>query len=613
MPNLTMPQSIDTTQLSDLARHYYAFMQRQFPASDESVLLAGALVVQAGQEGHTCLDLRKMGAGRAGEEDTPGSLALPEASDWETALINSEAIGRPGSFKPFILDEGRLYLQRYWQYEESLAAELRQRAAGLAPGVDLDRLSQILNLLFPVPEAETEDWQRTAAAVAALKRLCIISGGPGTGKTHTVARIIVLLQMLAAPNSLNIVLAAPTGKAASRLAEAIEEAGPGLTAQTGPLMELPTTAYTVHRLLKVIPHSPYFRHNSDNKLNLDVLIVDEVSMIDLALMAKLLAAVPKGGRVILLGDKDQLASVEAGRVMADLCGGSRTNHFSQAFVESLNQAGAIASPTARTDSEAQGINDCLVSLTKSYRFAKAGGIAELAAAIMAGRPEQAARCFEIATEVKMCAAVRPGLINGNAERLLARRICQGYRPLFAGNDPALAFAAFENFQVLCVHRDDLVGDRRMNGWIAEVLGNEGLIASKGEWYQGRPVIVTGNHYGLGLFNGDIGITLSDAQGRLRVYFRQGNKFRAISCARMPAHETAFVITVHKSQGSEFSEVILLLPDRESPILNRELLYTAVTRARQFFELWGAYEIFAQGVQKRAERGTGLAMKLRRQT
>jgi exodeoxyribonuclease V alpha subunit len=595
--------------ITALARHYYDFMRRFAPQAPETVWLTASLAVQVSQEGHSCLDLRNIcgqDINTHDEEAEPGVSAdrirLPDLEKLVEQLLASGVVGEAAtsyaSDCPFVLNNYLLYLRRNWQYENSLAFDLNDHCWDWQ-NADFDKLSAGLTQLFPPINKNTIDWQRVAAAVCALKGLCVISGGPGTGKTFTVARIISLLQMLAAPASLRIALTAPTGKAASRLAESISRAVSSLNLSPA---VIPQEAGTIHRLLGSRGKSPYFRHNRHNKLNIDVLIVDEVSMVDLALMAKLLAAVPVGARIILLGDKDQLASVESGRVMGDICGEVRANNFSASFAEQLRRVGGIGDPPAVSDTRSEdlaAIDDSVVFLTKSYRFGIESGIGELAAATIAGQTDRAIACFSSYQDLTLFPT----------RKEFHGRILQGYGPLFNCQNPAAAFDAFSKFQILCVLREGESGIRYINQYIADVMRQEGLIHGVEKWYRGRPIMITGNNYGLGLFNGDIGITMPDDKGQLRVFFKSGDKLRGISCARIPAHETAFAITVHKSQGSEFSEVLLMLPTRQSPVLSRELLYTAVTRAKSSFELWGDEEIFKQAMARRVGRTTGLRERL----
>ena len=593
-----------------LSRHYYRLFSRLAPEDGELIWISGALAVQSVLDGHSCLSLSHyaerplLAAAGEGQDESPG-YRLPGAGNWQAALMASRLVGPPEGETALVLDQGRLYLRRYFDYEARLAGEIRRRAA--LAGHPPERVTGPLAELFPAPGDET-DWQMVAAAIAAMKRLCLISGGPGTGKTHTVIRIIKLLRRLAGEERPRIALAAPTGKAASRLQEAMRLSGAeeGLTAQT------------IHRLLGTIRHSPYFRHHREHRLPLDVLIVDEVSMVDLALMTKLVEAMPDEGRLILLGDQDQLSSVEAGRVLADLCG--EDQGYSPEFAAQLEIAtgawvpGSGLGTQAHQDNrrERNPLGDCLARLRKSYRFESGGGIGRLAAAVLAGDAELATNCLAAGGETGISPPAAVGWGRRTDEERLAARLIKAYAPLLAAQKPETALQALGTFQVLCSHRQGPCGTLTVNRWLTETLARRGLIRLTGdsEWHPGRPVIVTGNHYDLRLFNGDLGVALADDAGELKVYFPSpGGGLRAISPGRMPAHETAFALTVHKSQGSEFDEVLLLLPEQPSPLVSRELIYTAITRARRRFELWGGAETVVCGVRARSERHTGLSARL----
>ena len=575
-------------------RHFARFLMRLAGSGDPALGLAAALVSCQTGRGHVCLDL----AGIAGR---PVAAALPEGGpegvcpewpDWERALRGSGVVAAPGGFAPLVLAGSRLYLHRYWEYEQQVAAALLARAKDVPPAPDRARLLAGLDRLFPGPRAAA-DRQRAAAAVSALRRLCIISGGPGTGKTHTVVRIMALLQELAG-STLRIGLAAPTGKAAARLQEAVRRAGAGLALPPDLAAALPAEAATIHRLLGVRRDSHRFRRHRGNPLPLDLLVVDEASMVDLALMAKLLDALPPGARLVLLGDKDQLASVEAGAVLGDICG-DRAETGLPGPLAGLGFEGVAG------DGQGGALADCLVLLIESRRFGPASGIGRLARAVNAGDGDEALACLGDESLPDLHWEPEGG------EELLAARTVAGFRPYLEAPTPEAAFAAFDSFRLLTGLRQGPAGVEGLNAWVERQLARAGLIAPReGRWYPGRPVMVTRNHYGLGLYNGDIGLTLPDGGGRLRVHFPAADgTLRSIATARMPEHETAYALTVHKSQGSEFDQVLLLLPDQPSPVLSRESLYTAVTRARSRFELWGAEEVFRTGVSRRTSRSSGL--------
>lgn len=582
------------------------------PESGEVVWGSGALAVQAVLDGHSCLVLERI-AGKnpfvvgLEAEAADGDCRMPQLDAWQGMLMSCSFVGGPDSeTTPLVLDSGQLYLRRYFDYECRLAAEIRRRAAltGYAPS----QVAAVLAQLFPESKLET-DWQKVAVATAAMRRLCLITGGPGTGKTHTVVRVVALLQRLAGAEPLRIGLAAPTGKAASRLQEALTTAEAALAkCWEGASLSGSIKAQTIHRLLGYVRNSPYFRHNKNLRLPLDVLIVDEVSMVDLALMTKLIEAMPDDGCLVLLGDKDQLSSVEAGRVLADLCAGE--DGYSLAFAKELIEIGA-ASAGLKVVADAKPIDDCRVILRKSYRFETESGIGALAAAVLAGDGDQAMSCLDAGNGVRLCvpSVVGSGGVRGDHE--FFQQLCKGYGAFLKESEPSLALAAFRRFQVLCSHRHGVNGSLEINSWFEIVLESKGLISrsSGALWYPGRPVMVTGNHYTLQLFNGDLGVVLPDEKGELRVFFEIKDGIRSIAPGRMPPHETAFALTVHKSQGSEFDQVLLVLPDVSSRLLTRELIYTAITRAKKDFEVWGRDEILVEGISAMTLRDTGLNERL----
>ena len=578
---------------SPLSRQLVACLRRFDPGMGEAVAYAARLVSEAVVDGHVCIDLRHY-AGRCTETDT----RLPELSAWTETLERSPVVGRPGEFTPLILDDCRLYLARYWLYEKDLAEDLLARA-GEVDEVDRERLRADLDRLF-AHNAEQPDWQRSAAATAVLRRLCVISGGPGTGKTSTVVRILAGLQSQA-EGRLRIALAAPTGKAAARMQESIRAQKANLSFPQAVLDAIPESASTLHRLLGSRPDSVYFRHDHDNPLAVDVVVVDEASMIDLALMAKLLQAVPAHARLILLGDKDQLCAVEAGAVFGDLCAG---RGYSPSFRERLRQVAGV--DVEEGVEGASRLSDSITFLTRSHRFGGDSGIGELAQLTNRGEAVGAA---ELLRSGRFSDIVwRPETVA--AGELLARTE-EGYRAYFAAVEAGLpdgeVLAAFHRFRVLTAHREGTAGATMFNRLFDERLRERMRIAA--HWYPGRPVMITRNDYGLKLFNGDVGICLPKA-GELRVCFEDADgRIRSLAPGRLPEHETAYAMTVHKSQGSEFDEVVFLLPEPESPILNRPLIYTAITRAKRRVEIWGGEQSLATGIGKLPERTSGLRERL----
>jgi exodeoxyribonuclease V alpha subunit len=603
------PDEVDAAGLDmHLARLLTRLDGREHPLHALSVRLICRLTSQ----GHICANLAELAEKPLGEAAEHGRTIAPAFADWCEALRRSPAVGRPGDYAPLILDEaGRLYLYRYWAYERHLAEDLRRRVDDEPSGLDLPRLRQGLDRLFPPMEDVRTDWQRIAAATALLKCFCVISGGPGTGKTTTVIRILALLVEQAAGQRLHVALTAPTGKAAARMQEAIRQARDHLPVISAIREAIPGEATTIHRLLGVRSGSVRFRHDRDNPLPVDLVVVDEASMVDLALMAKLVQALPAKARLILLGDKDQLASVEAGAVLGDICGDSPG--FSAAFRERLIQVagqdpGGLAGPTSPQTARPDGgpaIRDAIVELQRSYRFGEQSGIGRLARHVNRGEGREALALLERGD----CEDViwRPL----ESERHIASRLADVADRLgacFAVNRPDGALMSLDRYRLLSAHRAGPFGVETLNQRIEERLEARGLIRSRSPWYHGRPVLITANDYGLRLFNGDLGITLSDpaSEGRLRVFFRtvEGG-IRRLPPARLPEHETAYATTIHKSQGSEAESVLLVLPDELSPVMTRELIYTGITRARSRVEIWGTASVFEAAVSCRLQRSSGL--------
>jgi exodeoxyribonuclease V alpha subunit len=588
--------------------HLAGLLTRLNGDADPLLGLAARLVCGATSQGHICVSLADAAAGPMGPAGEGGVDSAPPLSVWCEALRRHPVVGRPGGDAPLILDEaGRLYLHRYWAYEHELALDLQARVADDPADVDPRRLRAGLDRLFP-PAAAAADPQRVAAAVAALKRFTVISGGPGTGKTTTVVRILaLLLEQAAAP--LRIALAAPTGKAAARMQEAIRASRETLPVDPRVRDAIPVEATTIHRLLGVRPGSVTFRHDRDDPLPVDVLVVDEASMVDLALMAKLVRAVPRAARLILLGDKDQLASVEAGAVLGDICGDSPgfSLGFRRRVMEATGHEPTVSGDAAPHDGPAAGppIRDAVVQLTRSYRFGRDSGIGRLARLVNQGDGPAASdllaggTCADLAWRPLESPRDLPPCLTEIAARLGA---------YLAAGTPEASLAALDRARVLSAHRTGPYGVDALNEHIAACLESRGAMHPRGPWYHGRPVLVTANDYTLQLFNGDLGITLRDAaaDGKLRVFFRAADgRARRLPPARLPEHETAFAATVHKSQGSEAEEVVLILPSQASPVMTRELIYTAVTRARARVEIWGTRPVFETAVGRRLARSSGL--------
>ena len=596
-------------EVDDLDRHFALLLARLDGGHSPLVALAAAEASRATGEGHVCTDLERL-----------ASLALDEsgtglaAEAWRETLWSSGVVGGPGDFTPLVLDAaGRLYLWRYHDHEQRIARALAARATA-TPEVDETLLADGLRRLFPDRAPESPDRQRLAAATAVLRRLAVISGGPGTGKTTTVTRLLALLveQALATedPRPPRIALAAPTGKAAARLQDAIRAAREKLSVSDAVRDAIPAEAATLHRLLGVIPGTSRFRHDAANPLPVDAVVVDEASMVDLALMARLVDALPPQARLVLLGDRDQLASVEAGAVLGELCAGAGA--CTEAFAARLRVIAGEALPSV-PDDEAAPLADCVVLLEHSYRFGATSGIGRVARAVRAGDAEEA---LAVLTEAASDDAVLHVPAAAGAVPLLQAEALSALDPYLAlagtrpPADPATLIDAFARGRTLVAHREGAAGVAGANAAIENALLADGRVLPRGAWYPGRPVMVTRNDYGLRLFNGDTGITVATDQG-LRVCFESDDAAtpRAVSPGRLPEHATVWAMTVHKSQGSEFDTVVLALPETVTPVLSRELVYTALTRARERVVVLGRAEVLAGAVGARVARRSGLGEAL----
>ena len=710
--NLPAPADFSLALAEGFARRI-GTLARRGGASAEVVKWAarGAFAAsRATAEGHVCVPLAVL-ARRFEASSTEVRAALFASG------MASDGSQSAAALRPLVIDgQGRLYLARYYDYERRLARSLAAHAEGgegrvadararepdtdsaalddaTASGPDVDANVRTLHAsllrYFGPPKDDEVDWQRVAAVMALSGQLTIVSGGPGTGKTTTVVGVLACL--LDARTDLRIALAAPTGKAAQRMQEALlaraGELPPELAAR------LPQTSYTLHRLLGSGP-SGRFRHHRDNPLPYDVVVIDEASMIDVAMAAHLLDAIAPQTRLVMLGDKDQLAAVEAGAVFAELSarpvftrGGlqriaealgieearlaralpgvsrdfdaapadsfawldapddfdappddlfapaAEPNAFDQqpafdlfASIEPVGggraspPSASVSYPVEPTSNAQSPLADCVVWLERNYRFGLESAIGRLSLAIRSGSAGAALEVLRIDPTEACAAALHQDTHATLAERTVAR-LAAGFAPyadalastLAADTpDPLPLFDALNRFRILCATRSGPRGVDQVNAAMAaQVRRAAGVTLAVGaQWFAGRPVMVTRNDYALGLFNGDIGIALPGAGGALRVFFRTGDGgLRAVSPAALPPHDTAFALTVHKSQGSEFEHAVLMLPSVFSRVLSRELVYTAITRARERVEVIGARAVLAQAIATPTQRDSGLAARI----
>ncbi|MCS6236448.1 exodeoxyribonuclease V subunit alpha [Shewanella baltica] len=701
--------------LTPLDRHFALEMSHLHPSDSQQPLfiLLCALLSQQLSSQHSCLVLAHIvPLNPMAEQNSHCKISLSLEALTET-LQSFDAVGQAGSNKPLILDNGRLYLQRYHQFETSVAASLIRLSTSVSEHLTEDtshqeqtqtaKLRSLLDQLFPAnvsdPHSLTRnalttnvltnsegtqnaapiDWQKVATATALGKKLAVITGGPGTGKTTTVTKLLLLLQM---ESQQEIRLVAPTGKAAARLSESIKASKARLAKELSAhadvidearnrnnqdfltaLGRIPEEASTLHRLLGVIPNSPHFRHHQGNPLRLDLLIVDEASMVDLPMMYKLLSALPEHASLILLGDQDQLASVEAGAVLADICAGLKMsvvpNNFAQNNLASNSpalwqmryskeQAERLSALTGFEltpyISDAPKLGDSLCMLMHSHRFKGDAGIGLLASAVNRADLQGILQVWQqglaelnwlehsMVVSQTQAKVSEPG--NNVGLNLLLEQACQQYGVYLSalnsdasnndasnsdlGTRPSTAdiIESFNQYRILCAMRSGDYGVEGINQYVTQALANAKLIKPLQEFYLGRPIIIQSNDYNLGLFNGDIGLILQDEDKpeRLMAHFiKADGSLLKVLPARLPSHETCYAMTVHKSQGSEFSRVALVLPPSPSlaqwQLLTKELVYTAITRAKVHFTCLGTQHVFERASSQATQRASGLADRL----
>jgi exodeoxyribonuclease V alpha subunit len=630
------------------------------PARECLTMLAAYVSAQSGDQ-HSCIDLHRLG------QPFLGIYRFPKLSTMLSYMQNTHTFARltatvvnldEQTAKPIILQNGKLYLQRYWQYESQLAAIIREKSAKT---LDLDIIAAqtLLSDLFDekhetdnTEQEQTLDWQKIAVCIAASQTLSFITGGPGTGKTTTVTKLLALLQGLALNKSkakkgtasnkkiLNIQLVAPTGKAAARLTESISAAKQKLP--TDLQANLPEQCQTIHRLLGAKPQSPYFKADANHPLHLDVLVLDEASMVDLPLMAKLFAALPKDAQIILLGDQDQLASVETGSVLSDICAASHfegvnldntlmaySDTMQQHLTKLMSVPTLISQDIVATKTTPQNviqgsvIRDNVVRLVKSHRFGENSGIGQLAKQVKAG---QVAPCLSLLKDEQFTdinwyqpTQTTPQTVANEILQTLTTKlmpIYKQYTQAIQQGDLRQAFKYLHQQQVLCAQKSGYWGVTQLNALIEGELHKQGLIDNSKDFYVGRPVMLSKNDHQLKLFNGDVGIVMPDPNNATltKVWFvTPEGDLRGLLPSRLPSLETLYAMTIHKSQGSEFESVYLCLPpitaNNKGRGLNRELIYTGLTRAKKYFMLFAEAKALSVSLGQQCVRGSGLAGRL----
>ncbi len=564
--------------------HYFGeFINSQTSSPNQSVYCAAALASNLLREGHIWCNLAEFAEGVYIPADRPDTVAqFPELKQWLDDLLRAEVTGCSGEFKPLILENESVCLYRYWDYERQAAEMIKKITAyehERFTESEIQRCIQSIN-----GESQLDQLQYNAIMTAVHNSFTIITGGPGTGKTTTVARIVAVLKRLYTHRPFRIALAAPTGKAAMRLGESLQHALCSLTLTNADKDHFPIETQTIHRLLGTMPGSIYFRHNRHAPLPFDLVIIDEASMVDISLMAKLLEAIPPGCRLILLGDKDQLASVEAGSVLADIC--------------------KIADQTIPPDSskipDIKGRSPIsLVMLTKSFRFKKDSGIGQLAESINSGLAESALsllssndQCrFTVIADIK------------SLHRVLITQTKQWLDQLTGVKEPEKALELINEFRILTTLRHGMWGAKSINNIVKETCRSAGYWSE--QLFDGMPIMVTRNDYRNDLFNGDTGVIFRQATHFYAFFKDRTDSVRSIPLRSLSSWEPSFAITVHKSQGSEFAQTLFILPPIDTPLLSRELIYTAVTRSRTSVSILGSEAVLKAGIARTTRRSSGL--------
>ncbi len=631
---ITVERLIEAGVLAPIHQGFADAIRRLDTNGDPLVVLAAALASEQLGRGHVCLDLDAIRHVPFVVDDEEGVPVLqmewPSVNTWINSLTASPLVevrgvsdSADGLNRPLVLDRqhGRVYLARYWFCQQRLATRIAHRLSAEPEPVDEDQIGDGIRRLFPDQHAEGSRDQCMAVARAVDRRFSVITGGPGTGKTTTVARLLALrlLQQLARDTrsrepsgsrqlllplsadddpetdserslGLKVLLMAPTGKAAQRLHDSLQRAAGNLDVDDRIKNALQSCSTgTIHRMLGWTAAPPEkggpFQHNADYPLDADVVLVDEASMVDIALMWRLFEAVRPEAQIILLGDRDQLASVEAGGVLSDLCGDVTEESFPVARCEQLRKRTGIELVPSTADSDR--LQESILTLRFSHRFEAGSPLGRLAAAIRAGDADGVIGLLQSSRQSDESVVWIDNSQGASVVSDIVRRACDSYRPMLESlngpmGSPGDVLAMLSRTRVLCAHREGRWGETTFNRAIVERLARDGLIKPVAGAWPGRAVMVTRNDYQLNLFNGDAGVVVSTADDGLSVLFAdpsQPNGYRSIPAALIVDLVDCFAMTIHKSQGSEFHRVLVVLPDHDSPVVSRELLYTAATRVR----------------------------------
>jgi exodeoxyribonuclease V alpha subunit len=584
--------------------------------NDETVILALALTVRASRHGSVVVNLATVAQSVSRDDETARSdsadLPWPELDSWSAACLASPLVN--ASESPLRQRDTRLWLTRYDAEEQDVADGLRARAETLPDDLDLTRVRAGLDRLFP--SSDDAD-QRLAAAICSLPRLSVLTGGPGTGKTTTVSRLLALLREQ--HPHWRIALAAPTGKAAARLGETVARSLATLP-EDDRLRLAGVESVTLHRLLGWHPGPPAgFRYGRANRLPFDVVVVDEASMVSLTTMSRLLDALRPTTRLVLLGDPDQLSSIEAGAVLADIVGADASATRTVPFLDALS----VIAPEHRlrgAEVTALGrVRDGIAELTTNHRFGTSSAISLLASAIRSGRADDVIQILRAGDssvewiEIADTAPIAPHTIGIVQDEIEAW--ARALQTAASRDDHEAALEALDDHRLLCAHRRGPRGVQRWDAlarrWAAasapvSALRNADL------YFQGEPLVVTANNYELGIFNGDTGVVTGrrDAAGHPeQAWFSRAGEPLTVPLARLGSVQPAYAMTVHRTQGSQFKRVTLILPTATSPLATREALYTAVTRAATHVRVIGSLDSIRTAVITPISRATGLRDRL----
>ncbi|MTI88058.1 MAG: exodeoxyribonuclease V subunit alpha [Balneolaceae bacterium] len=579
--------------ISEVEIEYGRFLYSLEGELDPVVLVAGIATLNAQLNGHICLDVaRSFEKGLLASTALHDDCGIPQNVDEIIArLAESKLVGEAGDTKPLILEQGRLYLQKLWRYEYELAQWLNAKSRVIHSISDAEK-AIIQSFLENKTLFDPINWQSVALTLSFMRDLLFISGGPGTGKTHAVLNIITALKTAKGGEDYRIAMAAPTGKASRRLSDSIQKGKNPITSQ----VDIPEEAVTVHKLLGSDYQGSTFKYGEHNKLPYDLIIVDEASMLDIHMWMRLVRAIAESAKLVILGDKDQLASVEAGSILGDVCMGE--NSFSVEAARCLLEVLGMEAPV---NENLPVINDNMVFLTKSYRFDHTSGIKRLAKAI---NGSNAAGAIELLKSESYADLKLLSVSTQNIQSVIDEYVLHHYEQYSSHND---ALGSSNGKKILCALRAGPFGVERINALgEKKIKKREGITAGQ-EWYPERIVMSKRNNPIVKIRNGEIGISKNDGE-EYRIYF-EGESKVPVSASRLSEYEPAYALTIHKSQGSEFDDIAIVLPNRINPLLSKELLYTAVTRARHSVLVIGDEEVIKSTIEASVYRNSGLKQRI----